>query len=382
MTETKSIPDWADAALCEAFPRLLRAGESDVVEFMQDSSRQQARDLAKEIAALARTGGLILLGVTDDGQVKGLVDCETPEGRDQRVGRIQGLSSMLAPPVSMRIKFISHEGKVCIGLDIPPHPRPVYYCEKKPYIRHHRESRPAEPDEVIELIREWLGYAEAIPEPDEGQAVAQLNRHLLEVLVECDLLRDERRFLNPWLENFASRCEMWAGAFREDARELAATPLLADRVKGLAKQCDELSMKWTQLQFAEEDVAALRGAVEAIKAETLDSAQLSGCARATAREYLTDASKRLRDLIDQAVVRDGMKVPDTMTDAGSLGAEAYAIALYPLNDLPDLPTLREKLRALALVETMDMYWDGGESWTRMMTVLREALDALDAALAS
>src|SRR5205085_8615612 len=104
-------------------------------------------------------------------------------------------------------------------------PEDPYYVDHRSYVRHHRESRPAKPEEVIDRVLRGAGLASvASVLPDDGQSVAGLNRTLTEMLVECDLMRDERRFLNPWLETFAARCEGWSRSLRSHAHDLGAEP--------------------------------------------------------------------------------------------------------------------------------------------------------------
>lgn len=144
-------PDWANPELCRSLPRLLRTGETNAVEFME-AYPEQARNIGKEIAALAPSGGLILVGVADAGTMKGLDNCDTASGRDGWIKRVEGLSSgaLIAPPVTFVAHLGVHEGKVCLALEIPRHAQPIYYCNNVPYIRNQRESRPATPDEVID----------------------------------------------------------------------------------------------------------------------------------------------------------------------------------------------------------------------------------------
>ena len=374
-----AVPDWADSELSESLARLVRAGEADAVEFMQIFP-SQARDLAKEIAALAPSGGLILLGVRDDGTIVGLPDCNSAGGRDNLVQRIQGL--LISPPVTSRVKFAVDGDLTCAAIEIPPHPQPLYYVDHRPYVRHHRESRPATPEEVIDRVLRGTGLAGLSVLSDEGQALASLNRTLTEMLVESDLMRDERRFLNPWLESFAGRCEGWSRSLRSHAHDLAAEPLLADRLRGLARVCDEVALKWLQLEFSQDDISRLRGALDEVKVDTLDSKPLSVGGRATAREDLRAAKNRLDDIIAQAEIRDGMQVPDTLREASVLGVEAYRIALYPVGFIRDqqLAQLRDHLRQLALIDTLDMCWDGGESVQRMLEVMKHARASLAAAV--
>src|SRR5205085_12294481 len=137
-----------------------------------------------------------------------------------------------------------------------------------------------------------------------------------------------------------------------------------------------------QLKFSQDDVQRLQATLDEVKADTLEAKPLSVGTRATAREDLGVAKNRLNDLIEQAEIRDGMQVPDTVREASALGVEVYRIALYPLGFVRDqqLAEFRARLRQLALVDTLDMYWDGGESVQRMVEILKRARASLAAAI--
>lgn len=101
---------WADSQLSEALPQLAQAGESETVEFKRELPKQ-VRDLAKEIAAFASTsGGVLLVGVGDDGQILGIPNAHTPDVRDDFERRIVGVCQMIEPPVKPKITWASTGG--------------------------------------------------------------------------------------------------------------------------------------------------------------------------------------------------------------------------------------------------------------------------------
>lgn len=386
MTDPTSPPDWAHPELCRSLPRLLRTGETNTAEFME-SYPEQARNIGKEIAALAPTGGLVLVGVTDDGEMKGLGSCETASGRDAWIRRVEGLASgnLIAPTVKFDAHFGVLDGKVCLALEIPRHSQPIYYCGNVPYIRNQRESRPATPDEVIDRIRRWLGYEEVVPEvEDEGQAFAALNHTLTDISVHADLMSEDERFLNPWLDEFSSRCDWWAKELRQHSRDLASHPLLAEEILTLAKACEDLTLRWMRKQYEEEPVRAIREAVLRLKEQTLDGHPLSLGAAASAKEQLERASSALGDIAEQAEKRGGLRITETQEDAANLGIEAYRIAQYPLPflDTDGLAKLRAVLRRLALISTIRLYIDGGASLARIQKTIEETNTELRAIVAS
>src|ERR1700730_4264883 len=98
MNDPTAIPAWADIELSRRLSELASAGENQNIE-MKEQFPVVARDLAKEIAAFATSNeGTILLGVTDDGEIKGLMDCATQNGRAQLIQRIEGICANIVKP--------------------------------------------------------------------------------------------------------------------------------------------------------------------------------------------------------------------------------------------------------------------------------------------
>ena len=81
-------PPWADAELSAALPGLCARGEGQATEFKTELPAQ-AHDIAKSIAAFASSNdGLLIYGVSDDGQILGLAEASDPKWRDRTQQRL------------------------------------------------------------------------------------------------------------------------------------------------------------------------------------------------------------------------------------------------------------------------------------------------------
>jgi predicted HTH transcriptional regulator len=134
--------------------------EGQEIEFMEKYP-EQAHDLAKEVAAFGTSNpGLIFLGITDDRQVVGLPGLETVAGKDALQRRIEGVTTnSVRPSLAVRILFEEFEDKNLVRIEVPKGPQAVYFSGNVPYLRHGSMSRPAQPAEVVELVRDWLARA-------------------------------------------------------------------------------------------------------------------------------------------------------------------------------------------------------------------------------
>src|ERR1700687_1613954 len=101
-----SLSNWGDEAFSKELPVLRSRGEGQDLEYME-SFPQQTRELAKEIAAFATsTQGIILLGVSDSGDLVGLEDAKTPEGRATLMRRIGGICrGTVKPAITPSVRF-------------------------------------------------------------------------------------------------------------------------------------------------------------------------------------------------------------------------------------------------------------------------------------
>jgi hypothetical protein len=123
--------------------RALFSGETTGIE-LTARIPEQARSLAKEIAAFATSGGgAIVIGVDDNRRVVGLTDSRE---------RIEGLIQIVQPTPTVRIAYTSREGKEICVLFVQKGREPIYYVDSRPYVRDGSLSRPAKPDEVMHLV--------------------------------------------------------------------------------------------------------------------------------------------------------------------------------------------------------------------------------------
>lgn len=138
------IPAWANQDITRLLPEIRASGEGFSYEFKAEFP-PQGHELAKEVAAFATSGGgLILLGVRDDGTVVGLTENE----RDQLRLRAQGIVSHVQPRPRIDVTPCFDEGFILVICVRDDQVEPVYYYDHRPYVRDGSRSRPATPDEV------------------------------------------------------------------------------------------------------------------------------------------------------------------------------------------------------------------------------------------
>src|ERR1700740_1770231 len=128
---------------------ILKQGEGIHTEFKIDFTKQ-AHDIAKELAALANSGGgILLMGVDDDGNPKGISE------PNRVIERLAGIARSCKPPLLPEID------KVQIGKDIfivyakvPPSAKTPYLYQGKYFVRVGSCSEEASGgDELISLLR-------------------------------------------------------------------------------------------------------------------------------------------------------------------------------------------------------------------------------------
>lgn len=364
-------PDWADESLSRDLSVLRSRGESQELEYMEEFPTN-TRELAKEIAAFATTNtGTILIGVSDSGDLVGLPSCETAEGRDQIIRRLEGISrGTVKPAVTPTAKFAVEGDAVVLVLTVPKGAQPVYYASNVPYVRHLTEARPADPHEVVEHIVDYLrrtGMQLSDSESDEkSEFYSSIARSLIEVLVFADQ-SSERQF-NPWLD-------MWRSEFSYTAselRELAASQTAIDEgvesdLKELAKSLDHVPNlrlyigSGGDLERATDDAATqVRNFMERhigqvpIKEEPLREV----------RNLIVTTDRKLNELLARAetMINSG-RIEELQSEASNLGHTIVRLSYYNIDPLGE--NIRERLkdvgRILHLTETMRLYMDGGQS---------------------
>jgi hypothetical protein len=132
----------------------------DFKELIPPAGNNDARkELARVFAGFATSGGgKIYFGINKLKQVIGIDEAKTDSGRDEFRKRLDNMCrDNIRPAISTRVLFLPYKldtGTVIIPVAvIQPGQEPVYYADGRPYIRKGQSARPAEPHEIIELMR-------------------------------------------------------------------------------------------------------------------------------------------------------------------------------------------------------------------------------------
>ncbi len=144
----------------------LQQNEVERVEFKEQmppaGDNDERRRLAREVAAFATSGGgCIYFGITNTKDVVGIEEAKLDSGKDEFRQRIDNMCrDNIKPTISVRVVFLPHEAPirtvVVPVVVVPPGTEPVYYVNHKPYLRRGQSASPAEPHEVVELVRRYL----------------------------------------------------------------------------------------------------------------------------------------------------------------------------------------------------------------------------------
>ncbi|MDA7977878.1 MAG: putative DNA binding domain-containing protein [Pirellulales bacterium] len=186
MSKESQIPPWVSVEATKALNQATAEGESQKIEF-KEIVPSNGHDLAKEIAAFATSGGgKIYIGVAKTGVVIGLEAVETSEAREQLCDRIQGIAASGVVPAVRNVisTFASDDGKHAILIDVPKQNAPIYYVSHKPYLRDGALSRPATPEEVIDLV--WSHGSSA-----HRRKLEELKEKMFEQQLESQAKHDE-----------------------------------------------------------------------------------------------------------------------------------------------------------------------------------------------
>lgn len=149
-------------------------GENSYIEFKEENIR--AKDLAEEIVAFANSeGGIILIGISDDGDIMGVKDKKIEE-------KIMNICRNNCIPNIIPIynEFILSDKRVSV-IDIPKGlNKPYYTVDHKYYIRVGTTKRIASREELLRLF-EANGALHFDISPVEGTSIKDL---------DIDIIRD------------------------------------------------------------------------------------------------------------------------------------------------------------------------------------------------
>jgi len=140
----------------EDVEKRLRLGEDTTTEFKSvvlSNYQVDARDIARAIACLANTrGGLLLLGVEDDGTVSGAGSLEQVDALMRQVSHT--CQNNVQPPIFCVIQKLEVQGQSVLAVEVPRFSadRP-YHSGGKYYVRDANLCREARRDELVRLLQ-------------------------------------------------------------------------------------------------------------------------------------------------------------------------------------------------------------------------------------
>jgi ATP-dependent DNA helicase RecG len=127
--------------------KLISNGENDQLEFK--SGDVVSSVIAKALCAFLNTrGGLILLGIADNGKVVGVRDAQPLASRLK-----EALSKLITPSALWDIEYVPIEGQDVLVINVPEGQDQPYVAEGAIYSRRGDRNVPATRDEISNLIQ-------------------------------------------------------------------------------------------------------------------------------------------------------------------------------------------------------------------------------------
>ena len=152
-----AIPTWANPDISELLPKIRGEGEGQAYDFKE--TFPDKHKLAKSVAAFATAGGgLILIGVRNDGTVAGFNEADL----DGLYHQAQSIIEQVRPAVEHRISVCYDEGNILVICIHQDQKEPVFYYDDRAYIRVGRTSRRATPEEVKSKVWEHPSSAQRL----------------------------------------------------------------------------------------------------------------------------------------------------------------------------------------------------------------------------
>jgi ATP-dependent DNA helicase RecG len=380
------MQDWIDAALSAELPFLRDRGEGQSVEF-KESFPSNGFDLSREIAAFASTNaGMILVGISDSGEPVGIQNGEDPKVRDELMRRLEGIcQGNIRPAITPSVRFAKEGSAIVLIIEVPRGKQPIYYSKNTPYVRHLSSSRPAEPNEVIERIEEWL----PTNSPSKGNEVAdRFYTDLAQILVDVLILTSEanERNVNPWLGLLTSQLKNDGRQLRALAAEnFAIKDGLVASLKLLADELDRIGgyqfyLGGDSWRGFKRHVDAARELAANLKVSKIDVRKIIEDKVSQIKELVKKSSRQLNDLDARArtVANDGQVKP-FLEDVSRIGEALLKLSYYD-NGQPknSFEKIRKIGRDLHLVETTRLRLDGGISLKRVLDEVHNCATELDA----
>lgn len=387
-----SHPDWASPELSKDMPVLRARGENQDLEYKREFP-SNARDLAKEIAAFATTNdGMILLGVADDGELVGLLNCDSASGRDDLIQRLEGVIQSIKPPITPSAKFSVENGKIILVISVPRGSHPVYFANNIAYVRQLTRARPAEPEEIRRLIIDDYQRSQGSPitqgTEDAGAKESALYSRIATLLVNVLVAADEydERQVNPWLDLWRSSFANIAAELRDlAATEEAITEGVDTRLAELSHLLDTAAHMRLHLgsgNSLRKATAAAREMAEHLFETLIRPIPVSNESRREIQGAIRELARRLANLRGRAedmIERGG--TTELQAEASRIG---YSLAQMSYYDIGLPANFQQRLRSIGrslhLLETVRRYMDGGQSEEAIASRVAESSADLNGAI--
>jgi hypothetical protein len=139
------VVEYSDTLLLD----IILQGENDQVEFKQKLNTQNPYEFLETIVAFANVkGGLIILGVDDKANIKGI-------NKDYSETITNLIHSHIDPPIKVRIQYaISIEGKSITIVEVPEgNTKPYWLKNRGAYVRRGSTDKPISRTEVENLFK-------------------------------------------------------------------------------------------------------------------------------------------------------------------------------------------------------------------------------------
>jgi hypothetical protein len=369
-----TLQAWVDADLTRDLSMLRQKGEGQNLEYKREFP-QQATDLSKVIASFATSNeGLILLGVADNGDVVGIPDGADAATRDAVSQRIEGICRQIHPPVHVQLHWAIEGDFVVLGIRVPKGREPLYYVNYQPFLRRTSSSRPAQPSEVVDAVREWieLGTPESPEESHKGEFITALAAVLVKVVRWGDTDAGIRE-RTPWFDEWTGA----AGSCADHLRELAADDMagelgFVESLKSLAQELDGIANFRPVLSGGPsfDDASNEAGsAAKEIFNRAIATIPMKRESSQLVRKEVEKAARILSDAWARAEQNPfGGEVEEAQKKSGQTGRRLMEWSNYPLEFLSagNAQRLLEIGHRLLVLEAVTLYYDGGESQRRVI----------------
>ena len=371
-----SLPSWADHKLSQSLPQLRAKGETQEMEFKREFPKQ-GTDLAKEIAAFATSNtGTIIIGVEDSGDLAGIEGMNDVQERDKLMQRLEGIcSGSVKPAITPVARWAVESEATVLAVTVPKGSEPIYYSQGKPYLRHLTTSRPAEPHEVVEIVKQslWKQSESKDSVQDELSTFYSELETVLNQILAWSVMPADTRYLNPWFEYWRADYTQAASRLREiAAKDMAIQLSLEESIHAVAQAADDIAEHQSMFGDSSQLNALSKHAfdlAQSLKENISGSSYLSAEAEEHVRNQIALTYRRLEDLAGRAgqMTTQG-RTQELKSEVGSLGRKLVMLSLSNLDGLGSniAQDLQDVAQKMWLVETAEVYMDGGQSRKRLV----------------